>query len=302
MIDLRRVRVLRVLAERGTVTATAHALHLTPSAVSQQIRLLARDVGAELLRREGRLVRLTPAARILLEHADSLAIHWERARAEIAASADGEAGPLRLCGLSSVVAALFVPAAVELRDSHPRLRVHMSEHESADCYELLLADEADIAVVLPTPEVPPADDPRFEQWPLLDDPQDLLVPLGHRLANRRGVELVEAAGEPWIVKPFDNDTHTLLLAACAAAGFSPRIAQHAKEWFAVSALVAAGFGVCLLPRLAPIPPQHEVVRVPLRGVSTPSRRFVMCVRRGSADHPAIATGLDALRVIAERSV
>src|SRR4051794_19024325 len=109
MIDLRRLRVLRVLAEQGTVTAAARVLHLTPSAVSQQLRLLARELDVELLRHEGRRVRLTPAAHVLLEHADILFAQWERARAELS-SAD-EAGSLGLCGVSSVIAALLSPAA-----------------------------------------------------------------------------------------------------------------------------------------------------------------------------------------------
>lgn len=300
MIDPRRLAVLRVLAERGTVTATARALHLTPSAVSQQLRSLGREWGVELLRKDGRGVRLTPAARMLLKHGDALQAGWEEARAAVAGAGDAEAGVLRLCGLSSVVAALFAPAAAELRAGHPQLSVQIAEHESADCFEQLLADVADIAVVLPTPGVPAADDPRFEQHPLLDDPQDLLVPAGHRLAGRPEVELSEAANEPWIVKPWDNDTYPLLIAACTAAGFSPRIAHHAKEWFAVSALVDVGLGVCLVPRLAPIPERHDVVRIPLHGVSPPSRRFVSAIRRGSATHPVVARGLTALRTAANR--
>ncbi|MDQ0378212.1 LysR family transcriptional regulator [Amycolatopsis thermophila] len=295
MIDLRRLRVLRVLADHGTVTAAAHALHLTPSAVSQQLRLLAKEVGVDLLRHEGRRVRLTPAAVVLLEHADSLFAQWERARADL--TAGDERGTVRLCGVSSAVAALLTPAAARLRADHPRLTTRVLEEESADCYELLLAEEADIAVVLPTPEAPPAGDPRFTQWPLLDDPQDLLVPAGHPLARQDAVELADAAREPWIVKPRNNDTYTLLQVACAAAGFTPRIAHEAKEWFAVSALVSAGFGVCLVPRLAPLPPQHEVVRIPLRGNPRPSRRIVGCVRRGSEGQWPIARAIVAIEAV-----
>src|SRR4051812_42787370 len=86
MIDLRRLRVLRVLAEHGTVTAAAAALHLTPSAVSHQLRQLGRDLDVDLLSHEGRNVRLTPAARVLLEHADVLNAQWERAKADLAHS------------------------------------------------------------------------------------------------------------------------------------------------------------------------------------------------------------------------
>ncbi|EHR59208.1 LysR family transcriptional regulator [Saccharomonospora cyanea] len=308
MIDLRRVQVLRVLADRGTVTATAEALHLTPSAVSQQIRLLADDLGVELLERTGRNVRLTVAAHALLRHADALHEQWERARAELAVGSR-VTGTLRLCGVSSAVAALMAPAVARLRRDFPELDVHVAEEESEDCFTLLLAGQADIAVVLPTAGTPPVDDARFDQHVLHEDPQDLLVWRGHPFAEGGGgggggdvdgVRLSDAAAENWIVKPRHNDTYDLLLAACSAAGFTPRVTHHVKEWFAVSALVAEGFGVCLLPRLVPVPGEHPVVRVPVRGNPRPVRKFLCCVRRGSGSHPALAEGVRALRAAVGR--
>ncbi|WP_030407015.1 LysR family transcriptional regulator [Streptomyces albus] len=296
MID-HRLHVLRALAEHGTVTATAAALHLTPSAVSQQLRGLAREVGAELLRPEGRRVRLTPAAHIVLRHADALLGQWEALRAELARQNSAARGTLRLCGVSSALAALAAPAVARLRQSHPLVEPLITEEESAECYRLLLAEEADVALVLPGPEAPPVTDTRFEQTPLLTDRQDLLVPEGHPFARREGVELAEAAGESWIVKKHNNDTYPLLTAACAAAGFTPRVTHQVKEWYAVSALVAEGLGVCLLPRIVPLP-AHPVVRVPLSGEPAPVRRFLAAVRRGTAAHPLTAAGLEALHTAA----
>ncbi|MDT0380835.1 LysR family transcriptional regulator [Streptomyces sp. DSM 42041] len=307
MIDLRRVRVLRALAEHGTVTATAAALHLTPSAVSQQLRQLSRDVGAELLRQDGRRVRLTTEAQVLLRHADVLFAQWESAAAELAeaghAAGREVAGSLRVCGVSSALAALAAPAVQQLRRWYPRLDVRLAEEESADCFRLLTAEEADIALVLPGPDLPPVVDPRFESVPLLDDRQDLLVPSDHRLAGAGGggERLVELAGEDWIVKRRDNDSWPLLATACAAAGFTPHVVHEVKEWYAVSALVGEGLGVCLLPRIVPVPSRHAVVRVPLRGEVVPSRRLLGCVRRGSAEHPLVAAGLEALRRTARRA-
>ncbi|MGW6023839.1 LysR family transcriptional regulator [Streptomyces sp. NPDC055099] len=295
MID-HRLYVLQALAEHGTVTATAGALHLTPSAVSQQLRLLARDLGVELLRPEGRRVRLTPAAHIVLRHADALRAQWEAAQAELArqgAGAQGARGTLRMCGVSSALAALGAPAAARLRETHPLLETLIVEEESAECYRMLLADETDVALVLPGPDAPPVTDPRFEQSPLLTDRQDLLVPVGHRLARPEGVGLTEAAGESWLVKKANNDTYPLVMAACTAAGFTPRVTHQVKEWYAVSSLVARGFGVCLMPRIVPLP-QHTVTRVPLLGTPVPARRFLTAVRRGSASHPLVAAGLHAL--------
>ncbi|MEU2564681.1 LysR family transcriptional regulator [Streptomyces longispororuber] len=300
MID-RRLHVLRTLAEHGTVTAAAAALHLTPSAVSQQLRLLARDLGVELLRPEGRRVRLTPAAHIALRHADALRLQWEAARAELAQQGSGPRGTLRLCGVSSALATLAAPAVARLRTTYPLVEPLLVEEESGECYRLLLAEEADVALVLPGPDAPPATDPRFEQTPLLTDHQDLLVPEGHRLARPGGVPLGAAAEEAWIVKTRDNDTHPLVLAACAAAGFTPRVVHQVKEWYAVSALVAEGLGVCLVPRIVPLP-RHAVTRVPVSGAPVPVRQLLTAVRRGSAEHPLVKAGLEALREAASGHV
>jgi DNA-binding transcriptional LysR family regulator len=294
MID-HRLQTLRVLRERGTVTATAEALHLTPSTVSQQLRQLARDLGVELLEAQGRRVRLTAAAHTVLQHADVLAAQWERARADLAGHRAGRSGQVRFCSVSSALAALVAPAAARLREDHPDLAVHMSEKDSEDAAHLLLARHYDIAVVIPGAHTPAPDDARFAQWPVLDEPQDLLVPAGHPLGARGTARLADAAAEPWIGSPDRLDQHQLMLAACAAAGYTPRIAHQANEWFAISALVARGFGVGLIPRLAPLPPGDEVVRVPLHGDTVPSRRIIAIVRRGSERQPPIARGLRALQ-------
>jgi DNA-binding transcriptional LysR family regulator len=293
MID-HRLHVLRTLAEHGTVTATAAALHLTPSAVSQQLRLLARDLQAELLRPEGRRVRLTPAAHIVLRHADILRTQWETAQAELAQQGTDLRGTLRVCGVSSALAALAAPAVAELHRTHPLVEPLLNEEESAECYRMLLADEADVALVLPGPGAPPVTDTRLEQTLLTTDRQDLLVPEGHRLARPEGIRLAEAADQAWIVKKHNNDTYPLVTAACAAAGFTPRIVHQVKEWYAVSALVAQGFGVCLMPRIVPLP-SHTVTRVPLAGEPAPVRQLLTVVRRGSTGHPLVKAGLQALR-------
>ncbi|QWF78633.1 LysR family transcriptional regulator [Amycolatopsis sp. CA-230715] len=297
MIDLRRLQVLRVLAASGTVTAAARELHLTPSAVSQQLRLLAAELDVDLLSHEGRRVRLTPAALALLGHADELYADWERARADLARyRGGGVGGILRVCGVSSAIAALVAPAARALRAED--ITVTVVEEETKTCFDRLLSGEAEIAVVLPTPDVPPIDDTRFSRHVLLDDPQDLLVPSDHALCGRAEVELADAAGESWIVKTRDNDTYQLLLAACAAAGFTPRIGPGVKEWFAVSALVSSGLGVCLLPRMVPVPAEHAVTRLPLHRTPRPSRRIAAYVRRGSENHPVLTAGIDALNAAA----
>jgi DNA-binding transcriptional LysR family regulator len=227
MFDLRRLHVLRVVHQLGTVTAAAHSLHLTPSAISQQLRQLAHELDVPLLEPDGRRVRLTPAA------------------------------------------------------------------------HTLLTGDIDIAVTLPNQGGPPLDDPRFEQETLLDEPLDLLVPRDHPLAGTGLVALEEVAHEPWILPaPGTCDHQEISAAACAAAGFTPKVAHEAMDLPAIAAIVAAGLGVCLKPRLVQVPAELPVASVPLSGPAAPRRRLLTCTRRGSRGQPHIAAGLDALTTAA----
>ena len=121
MID-HRLHVLRLLAHHGTVTATAEALHYTPSAVSAQLRSLSEQLGVPLLVPKGRGVKLTPAGRLLLSRADDLYEHWEQIRAELVAGTDETMVELRMCGFSTAAAALLPPVAARLLRTYPNLR------------------------------------------------------------------------------------------------------------------------------------------------------------------------------------
>ncbi len=300
MIDP-RLHVLRMFAAHGTVTATAEALHYTPSAVSHQLRTLARDLGVTLLVQEGRRVRLTSAARTLLAEVDGLYAHWEEIRSEVAASADESTGSLRICGFSTAAAAMLPQVALRIGELHPRVVVRITEADPEHCFDLLLADEADLAVVVATETLPPANDPRFDQQSLLDDPLDLLVPIGHRLAGRTSVPLSELADEAWILDRPGRPHHRLVLTACAEAGFRPSGAHQAAEWDTGAALVGAGFGVSLVPRLARLPTGYDVVRVPLQGDPSPARHVLTGVRRGRRGHPVIADAMRCLEEVARAS-
>jgi DNA-binding transcriptional LysR family regulator len=175
---------------------------------------------------------------------------------------------------------LLAPAAARLRTTHPGLTVELSEQEVDECIGLLLADRLDIGIVVPTPEGPETDDPRFDQTPLVTEPLDLLVAAGHPLATRERVGLVDARHESWIVARDRPDQNHLLMAACGAAGFTPRIEHHATSWLAATALVANGLGVCLIPRLLETFP--NVARIRLADQPPPSRQVIALTRRGSA--------------------
>ncbi|MGH3244521.1 MAG: LysR family transcriptional regulator [Spirillospora sp.] len=295
MIDLRRLHMLRLVHQYGTVTSAAEAMHLTPSAVSHHLRELARELKVPLLEPQGRKVKLTPAAHLLIGHADGLLARWEETLADLESHRAGVAGPLRMSGFTTAVGGLIAPAAGALRREDPGLTIEIRECDTDVAMGLLAAGETDIAVIEPIPDAPPPGDPRFDREPLLEEALDLIVPTGHPLALRAGVSLEDAACEAWIsVAPEACAHHQQVMAYCAAAGFTPRIAHHANTWSVIWALVANGLGVSLVPRLAGGPSDQPVVRVPLTGDGVPKRRVLTCVRRGSRSHPLIVRGLSAL--------
>ena len=300
MIDP-RLHVLRVVAARGTVTAAAHDLNYTPSAVSHQLRGLARELGVTLLEPDGRGVRLTIAARILLERSDELYARWEEIHAEVSEADPEPGGALRLCGFSTAAAALLPSVAARVRADHPHCTVRIIEADPTECFDLLLADQADLAVVVAVPGLPSTTDARFEQESVLDDPLDLLVPVDHPVAHQSSVSLREAADESWILDRPGSTFHHLTQAACAAAGFSPFVAHEAVEWETGAALVDAGLGVSLVPRLAQLPGGYRIIRVPLRGDPSPARHIRSSIRRGSRRQPVVATALAALGEAARRN-
>ncbi|MDD9382800.1 LysR family transcriptional regulator [Streptomyces sp. ZAF1911] len=292
--DIKKLRILRTLAEQGTVTATAEALHMTPSAVSQQLTNLARMLGVPLLEAQGRRVRLTDAAHLVLRHAEAVFAQLERADAELTGYLAGEAGEVRIGAFSTAVPVLVVPAVAALRRSHPGVEVRVRETEAAESYELLSAGVVDLALSLAA-HAPTARDPRFTRRTLLEDPLDVALPPDHPLAGAAELRLADLSGDPWIYGgsgPWSEITRN----ACEAAGFVPEQAHSASGWTAILAMVEAGMGVALVPRMV----ASRAAGVAVRGLphDRPTRHVIAALRRGSESAPAVAHVLAALRAVA----
>ena len=289
-LDLRRLRLLRELRDRGTVTAVAGALHMTSSAVSQQLALLSRDVGTPLLEPHGRRVRLTDAAHLLLRHADVLFAQLEQAQTEMEAYVAGAAATVRVDSFATAVPALAVPAMRALAAAEPRLTVRLQEMDTEPALDRLVRDDTDLVVGLDGDVR--VDDPRFERRPLLIDPLDVALPGGHPLAGT-DLTLSDLAGEPWILPP-GGVCRTIALESCAAAGFTPREAHTADHYEAVFALVRAGLGVALAPRLCLSRPEPEMVVRVLRA-EQPRRQVVLYARRAGDRAPHLRSVVRALQ-------
>ncbi|MDT7575821.1 MAG: hypothetical protein QOH17_2154 [Pseudonocardiales bacterium] len=298
-IDVRRLRVLRELDQHGTVTAAAAALHLTPSAVSQQLAGLARELGVPLIEKDGRGVRLTGQAAVLLRHAEAIAEQLERARAELAAFEAGTLGRVKVGSLSTGIAAVVAPALAQLRTSAPGLRIQVTEYEPTTAFDRLDACRLDVVVGVVHGATPPRTDARYFRVDLLTDVMDAVLPDGHPLADPDGVRLAALATEAWVSPAPDDPCAATTLVACAAAGFRPEIEHFCLEWDAVTALVAAGAGVALVPRTAQPLRQTGLVVCPLLGPPA-ARLLFAATRAGAESHPAVGAVLDALQSVAAR--
>ncbi|ATY95748.1 LysR family transcriptional regulator [Streptomyces cavourensis] len=295
--DVKKLSILRTLRDHGTVTATAEALLMTPSAVSQQLTNLARQLGVELLEPQGRRVRLTDAAHLVLRHAEAVFAQLERADAELTGYLRGEAGEVRVGAFSTAVPALVVPAVRLLRaEERPGPDVRVREAEAAQAYELLTAGEVDLALSLAA-HAPTARDPRFSLFPLLADPLDVALPAAHPLADAPALRLADLAADRWIFGG-SGPWSEITTAACEAAGFVPEQAHSAAGWTAILALVEAGMGIALVPRMASREQRREGVVMRVLEADQPRRHVVAAVRHGAESGPAVARVLGALTRVA----
>jgi DNA-binding transcriptional LysR family regulator len=250
MLDVRRMRVLREVAARGSFSAAAEALSFTQSAVSQHVAALERETGTQLVERGRRGVRLTDAGRVLVGHADAILARIDSAEEELAALAGLRGGRLRLISFQSGGATLAPRAVAAFHTRHPHVELSMLEAEPDEAAARLRAGDADIALVYDHPSVPellPAD---LDLLHLVDDPYEAILPAGHPLAKRRRFELSNLADDPWIASSDAAGCRRIVRALCHEAGFEPRVAFEVDETTAAQALVAADVGVTLLPRLA----------------------------------------------------
>jgi DNA-binding transcriptional LysR family regulator len=293
MVDLRRLRALRAVADHGTLAAAADALHLTPSAVSQQLAALERELGHALLEPAGRSVRLTPAAHVLLGHADALFAQLEKLEGDLAAQDPSPRGVVRIAGFPTALAGLLAPAARPLHAAAPAVELRILEAETPEAVGMLVARDVDVILGMECSAAPRRDDTRFHREELLGDVLDVVLPSDHALAGRSRIDLAELAAESWVAPPVGWSCDEVFLAGCRSAGFSPKVSHRAGDWQAVMGLVAGGLGISLVPRLAHTAPPAGVVIIPLTGVPPKRHVFVAC-RAGAETSPAMRALLDAV--------
>ncbi|MFD8423287.1 LysR family transcriptional regulator [Streptomyces sp. NPDC059466] len=297
MLNLERLRTLDALARHGSVSGAAEGLHVTTSAVSQQMSKLEREVGQQLLAKNGRGVRLTDAGRLLADHAARILSQVELAQSDLEAQRGQVVGELRLSAFPTAARGLFPTALAALRADHPGLRVRSCELEPEAGVAGVVRGDLDLAVVLDWYNKPMPLPDGLVKAAILDDPADVAMPVGHRLADRAEVDLAEFAEDDWITWGEGEFCHEWLMFTLRSKGVEPHVGHRAAETHTQLSMVAAGLGVCIAPVLGRRPMAEGVVTVPLR---QRVQRHVYVVWRADADRrPSIRAAVEALRAAGE---
>jgi DNA-binding transcriptional LysR family regulator len=298
MLDVRRLRVLRAVAQHGSFSAAADALSYTQSAVSQQIAALEREAGTLLVQRNARGVRLTDAGRALVRHTEVILSRLADAEAELDAIAGLRSGRLRLAAFASAGATIMPKAIGRFRDEHPGVDLTLRPAEPDEVPALLKAGDVDIALTI---DAPPVIDELegIDLVHLLDDPMYVCLPASHPSASQARVKLADLASEPWILGSTGRcpDT-TVFLRACQTAGFECQIAFHSDDYLAIQGFVAAGVGLALIPDLGLVTVRDDVVIRSLTG-STPYRRVSAAMLSDGYRSPAAMAMLDILAEVGQ---
>jgi DNA-binding transcriptional LysR family regulator len=332
MIDVRRLRILREVAVAGTISGAARALGYTPSAVSQQLTTLARESGAELLRRRGRHVELTAEGRLLVEVAERVGAELEAAEAELAARAAQPGGVVRLLAFATALRTLVPRAAAALAADRPGLELEIDEADPDDALRLLVQERADVVVAHDYDLLERRRSARVHRRELLGDELRVVGAVGAAPApapprgthagpvpapvpprgthagtaadasavrpRRPGapLDLATLADRRWVLPDRGSACDRVVERACAAAGFAPRVVARSADFGAIAALAGACDAVALVPRLALEGSPQERLGRPLR---TPVRRQLFAaVRDGAQQRPLEAAVLDALAAAA----
>jgi DNA-binding transcriptional LysR family regulator len=261
MLNLDRLRALHAVSARGSIIAAAETLNVTTSAVSQQLAKLELETGQRLLERHGRGVRLTDAATALVSRTQRVLSLLEEAEAELDANDTGVQGQVTIAAFATAARGLAPQALRTLRKKYPQLGITFHEQEPHESIPRLVRRDVDVIIINDWHNAPIALPEGLTKAPLFDDVADIALPPGHRLSKARTIKLRELSGEEWIVWPSGSICHDFLMHTLRKEGHEPKIAHTAGEYATQLALVAAGLGCCVLPRMGRdrVPPGVSVI-------------------------------------------
>jgi molybdate transport repressor ModE-like protein len=295
MLDVRRIRVLREVVSGGSFSAAAESLHLSQSAVSQQIATLEREAGQQLLERTSEGPKLTAAGEALMRHGDAVISRLHEAERELAEIAGLEGGRLRLVSFPTASATLMTPAISEFGRLYPRVELRFAEAEPEDAFPALRRGDFDLAVVFDYPDFPIDFGRDTEVEQIYVEPMRVALPPGHPLASARKVDIGDLADEPWLCGALPSSCRQQVIEVGRGAGFEPRISFESEDYEVIKSFVAGGLGVTILPELAGTHPGIVLKDIKPKA---PVRRVWAVTREREVRSPAVEAMLPVLREVA----
>ena len=295
MLDVKRLRVLREVAAKGSFSAAAESLAYTQPAISQQIARHEKHVGVKLIEREPRGVRLTPAGEVLVRHTERVMAQLAAADEELQEVAAQARGRIRI-GSFATAAGTIVPRAVAaFRPLRPAIEVEISLLDPHESIPAVRRGDLEIAITEEGGFETEVDTDGLQIEHLLDDHMWVSLPVDHPLATRPTVDLTDLRDEDWMFACLSGTCadSNVVLRACREAGFQPRIAYQSDDYFAIQGLVASGMGVALIPGLGLASTRDDVAVRPVKG--RPPHRRVAAVTASEPTGGAIPTMLECLR-------
>ncbi|MGW7070586.1 LysR family transcriptional regulator [Streptomyces sp. NPDC054855] len=262
MLNVRRLLLLAEVAERGSLTAAAEALSMTTSAASQQMSLFEREAGQPLIERLPRGVRPTAAGAALVERGRAIRREMQAAEADLEAFGHLDRGVVTLGSFPTASASLLPLALTRFRRAHPQVRTVVRAGVLAQLREMLHIGEVELSLLWDY-DWNRVDDDQLILTPLLEDPTVLVVPTSSPLVSSDHVRLSDLADQEWIIRAENHPVADVLRRACRQAGFEPRIAYASHDYQEAQAMVAAGLGLALAPRLALTNRRSDVRLLPL---------------------------------------
>ncbi|WP_434621645.1 LysR substrate-binding domain-containing protein [Arthrobacter sp. A5] len=296
MLDVRRLRLLRELKIRGTLAGVAEALNFSPSSVSQQLALLEKEAGVQLLRKSGRRVQLTPQAQILIDHTSELLETLERAEADLAASVTNVTGTVRLAVFQSAALALMPDALTIMRHEYPDVRIEMTQKEPETALYETWARDFDLVIAEQYPGHAAPRYPELDRVTLTSDAIRLATPPSAPGGEAIG-SLADTAPLPWVMEPRGAASRHWAEQACRQAGFEPDVRYETADLQAQIRLIESGNAVALMPDLVWTGRKTTVRLLELPG--QPRRTVFTSARSASRRRPAILACREVLKRAAE---
>lgn len=293
MLEVKRLRLLWELQARGTVALVAAALNYTPSAVSQQLAVLEREVGVALTRKVGRGVELTAAGAALAEATEGILGALEHAEAVLHLPSEQLGGTLRMAMFQSALLALLPATLQRLQQAAPGLRVEVVQFEPETALNETRARRFDLVVAEQYPGHAAPHVRGLDRVALTTDRIQLaLPPRGASVEFDAVTRIEDAARLPWVMEPVGAASRHWAEQACRQAGFEPDVRFETADLQAHVRLIETGNAVALLPSLVHTgAPRVRLVELP----GVPQRQLFTAARLASAGHPAVAAVRQALR-------